>query len=305
MLLATLLTSFETSDHLTLPGFMFSPKKKTKKVLLYLHGNGYTGVFRNIERLQIYSDALAANNVAFFPFDNRGAYLVNKFNYIDENGKKQLKKAGSSYELIQECIFDIDGAIAYLETLGYTTFYLAGHSTGANKIIVYNHYKKNNKISKYVLLGGGDDTGIYFETLGPQLFNELLQLSNEKCIHHQGGELIPLEKLSGQILSFQSFYDLCNPDGDYNSFPYREYFNNYQLSQKQLLFYQFSQVTIPTLMIYGERDIYAWPKMNNMKKVLLQKAHKDLDLTFFSIPSADHNFTGNLKKVIQAVISWI
>ena len=67
-----------------------------------------------------------------------------------------------TYELIKECILDIEGAIKFLKTLGYKIFYLAGASTGANKIVVYHYYRRKNLVTKYILIGGGDDVSIYF-----------------------------------------------------------------------------------------------------------------------------------------------
>jgi pimeloyl-ACP methyl ester carboxylesterase len=57
-----------------------------------------------------------------------------------------------------------------LRRRGYRDITLIGHSTGANKIAVYDHYKPRNSIKRYVLLGGGDDTGILYEHLGPRRF---------------------------------------------------------------------------------------------------------------------------------------
>ena len=54
--------------------------------------------------------------------------------------KEERKRFGMAYEKIKECIEDIDGAISFLKKHGYRKFYLAGASTGANKICVYNFY---------------------------------------------------------------------------------------------------------------------------------------------------------------------
>src|SRR6185503_9027609 len=120
---------------------------------------------------------------------------------------------------------DIDGAIEFLEAQGYEEFYLIGESTGANKICVYNYYKPNNKISKYVLLSGGDDTGIYYDQLGKERFNKLLNESEEMIKNGKGTDLI-LELLLEEIFAYVGFYDIANPDGDYNCFPFMEVMKN-------------------------------------------------------------------------------
>lgn len=133
--------SFITPDELTLPGLLYEPDVETKTVAIYLHGNGGSSVFYKPEENTIIAEALVRKNIAYFPFNNRGAGFIQKFKRII-NGKKIRKNYGMTYELIKECIIDIDVAIDYLKTKGYRKFYLIGSSTGANKVVVYNFYKK-------------------------------------------------------------------------------------------------------------------------------------------------------------------
>src|SRR5690606_23085943 len=107
------------------------------------------------------------NGIAYFPFNNRGANLIKSLTKVTENGEERVLY-GTTYELIKECIFDINGAIEFLKEKGYEQFYLIGESTGANKIVVYNYYQPTNPVSKYILLSGGDDTGLYYDELGQE-----------------------------------------------------------------------------------------------------------------------------------------
>ena len=45
---------------------------------------------------------------------------------------------GCAYERIRDCVLDIDGAVRELRRRGYRDITLIGHSTGANKIAVYD-----------------------------------------------------------------------------------------------------------------------------------------------------------------------
>src|SRR3989338_8975143 len=156
------LVNFETSDKLSLPGLLYEPEKKTDRVLIYLHGNGSSSVFYGADKVNLFGEQFTKVGIAFFPFNNRGAHWIKK---LDKKvGKKEERVLyGMVYELIKECIYDIDSAVFFLKKLGYKTFYLAGISTGANKIVVYHYYKRKNPIRKYILLSGGDDTGLYFD----------------------------------------------------------------------------------------------------------------------------------------------
>jgi predicted alpha/beta hydrolase len=142
---------FLAIDGHKLAGLLYWPTTKTKKVAIYLHGNGYGSIFESVEKMDIFASALNKNDIAFFPFNNRGSNMVRKLKR-DVNGIEEETKGGTAYELIKDCVKDIDGAIEYLKTHGFEEFYLIGESTGANKICVYNYYKKAFDISKAVLL---------------------------------------------------------------------------------------------------------------------------------------------------------
>mgnify|MGYP001604750315 CR=1 FL=1 len=123
---------FESTDKLLLPGMLFEPDSKTKKVAINLHGNGSSSVFYNFERTDSFAKELNKQNISFFTFNNRGAHYIKKLKINNE--EKEEIKIGTAFELIKDCIKDIDGAIELLKSLGYEEFYLIGHSTGANKI---------------------------------------------------------------------------------------------------------------------------------------------------------------------------
>ena len=130
----------KTPDHFTLPGLLYEPKKK-KAAAIYLHGNGSSSVFYHDDQLTEWVPVFAKLGVALLFFNNRGAHLLKSLRY-KKSGKNFKTYGGMAYEKIRDCVSDIDGAIAFLRQRGYHTFYLIGSSTGANKICVYNHYKR-------------------------------------------------------------------------------------------------------------------------------------------------------------------
>ena len=105
--------------------------------------------------------------VAWFAFNNRGSYVMRL------NG-------GLAMERIRDCVFDIDGALRELRRRGYRDLTLIGHSTGANKIAVFDHYQHRNFAKRYVFLGGGDDTGLAYAHLGPRRFARALRQARAK-----------------------------------------------------------------------------------------------------------------------------
>jgi len=179
----------KTGNGLTLPG-LFYEARGSKKAAIFLHGNGSSSIFYSDDLKEEQAKSLNEKGISYLLFNNRGAHLIKKINVEGKKGVTKRKRFGMAYEKIKDCIKDIDGAINFLENKGYKEFYLIGESTGANKICVYHYYRPNNKVSKYILLGGGDDTGIYYNQLGKDRFWHLLKEAKEKIRKRKGGDII-------------------------------------------------------------------------------------------------------------------
>ena len=213
------LVEFSTKDKLLLPGLLYEAKD-SKKAVIYLHGNGSSSVFYDEKEKRVLPNEITKKGISFLKFNNRGAHIIKKLNIKKENEVERLK-FGCAYEIIRECVLDIDAAVKFFQGLGYKEFYLMGTSTGANKICVYNYYKPDNLFKKYVLICGGDDTGIYYSELGDKRFWKLLKESKEKIRAGKGEEIIE-SLINTEVFSYKGFYDIANPDGDYNVFPFSE-----------------------------------------------------------------------------------
>lgn len=306
-------TRFTTTDGWKLAGLLFEPTTASligqdgsignlNRVAIFLHGNGNASVFESVEKTHAYADALAKEGIAFFTFNNRGAGMIRKLKRETPDGEEE-KRGGTAYELIEDCVADIDGALSFLKQEGYTTFYLIGESTGANKIVVYEHLKPQNDIDKSVLVCGGDDTGIYYDMLGVDRFHELLKRAEQAIAEGEGDVLVPSEELNGGLMSWQSLHDTIDPDGLYNIFPYNDAMNGLHLSRKPL-FLEFSAIRKPLLAIYGEKDEFCYGRIPEVV-ALLRKNTSSTDFSSLIIPGADHGFTGKLAELSQAVAGWL
>ena len=156
------LIHFDATDGVGLAGLLYEPRRATKRAAIWLHGTGGASIF-DAQRTNGLARELVARGIAFFPFNNRGAHLVRRL----RKGEKRIG-GGMAYEVIRDCVVDIDGAVRELRRRGYRELHIIGHSTGANKIAVYDHLKPRNPIRRYIFLGGGDDTGLLYAQLGPR-----------------------------------------------------------------------------------------------------------------------------------------
>lgn len=205
---------------------------------------------------------------------------------------------GSGFERIRDCVFDIDGAVRELRRRGYRELYLLGHSTGANKIAVYDALHPRNRIQKYVLLGGADDTGLLVDQLGLARFRAALRRAQSL---KSSQEIVP-RALSPLPMSWRAWYDVANPNGDYNVFPFREAITGPRLSRRPL-FRHLRGIRKPALYVYGENDEYVLPDVPTCTAALAPHLPPRSELVV--IRDADHGFAGQEEEVGRVVGEWL
>ena len=285
------LVRFEAADGVALAGLLYEPRRTSKRAIVWIHGGGGASVFDS-RRTNLLGGIFAAEGIAFFPFNNRGSFIVRRAG--DALG-------GSAFERIRDCVADIDGAIRELWRRGYRDITLAGHSTGANKIAVYDHHKPRNRAKRYVLLAGGDDTGILCAQLGVRRFKTMLTKSKSMLKAKRGDEFAP--RIEGQtMLSWRAFYDVANPDGDYNVFPFFEVMSGTKLSRRPL-FRHIRAIRKPSLYIYGDRDEYCFDDVPRCVAILAQYAGERAEIVVMR--DADHGFSGLEPQLGAAIANWI
>lgn len=291
------LIRFEATDGVELAGLLYEPKRAAKRAIVWLHGTGGASIF-DTRRTNPLAAEFVARGFAYFPFNNRGAHLVRR---LRKRGRKRSVMAGMGYERIRDCVPDIDGAARELRRRGYGELYLVGHSTGANKIAVYDHYKPRNPYRRYIFLAGGDDTGLMYDQLGPAGFQRTLKKARERIKAKRGEELVP-KSISDMPMSWLALYDTMNPDGDYNVFPYLEALRGIKLTRRP--FRYFSEVRKPSLVVYGENDEYA-PEgdISRSVAVLSEVAGPNVELAI--LEDADHGFSGREAELGELIANWL
>lgn len=284
------LVRFEATDELPLAGLLFEPPRATQRAAIFLHGTGGSSIFES-KRTPLLADVLTRAGIAYFPFNNRGAHIVRRA------GRSFV---GSSNELIRECVFDIDGAVRELRRRGYRDLTLIGHSTGANKIAVYDSRKPRNFIKRYVLLGGGDDTGILYQQLGARRFARALEQARAR---RDSEEFVP-RALSSLPMTWRAWYDMANPDGDYNVFPFLEAANNIRLGRRPR-FRHLKGIRKPSLFLYGENDEYCYAGVSRSLALLDAALGPKPNIELAVMRDADHGFGGKEEELGTIIAEWM
>jgi pimeloyl-ACP methyl ester carboxylesterase len=284
------LVRFEAVDGIALAGLLYEPRRTSKRAIIWLHGGGGASVFES-RRTNLLASIFIGQGIASFPFNNRGSGIVRRAG--DTFG-------GSAFERIRDCVADIDVAIREVWRRGYRDITLAGHSTGANKIAVYDHYKPRNRARRYVLLAGGDDTGLLYAQLGARKFNALRIKAKAMIKARRGYELAP--RIPGQtMLSWRALNDVANPDGDYNVFPFFEAMTETKLSRR--LFRYIRAIRKRSLYIYGDRDAYCFGDVPRCVSILAQNISDRAEIAVMR--DADHGFSGREEELGALIANWI
>jgi pimeloyl-ACP methyl ester carboxylesterase len=287
------LVSFRSTDGLALPGLLYEPARRTSEAAIFLHGNGDASVFYSARRTNAFGEEMARRGIAFFAFNNRGAHLIKRLGRKTPRRRESLL-LGMTFEKIRDCVHDIDGAVAMLRAEGYRRVHLIGHSTGANKICVYNRRRPRNPISRVVLLAPGDDVGLYYDQLGPRRFARALRTAKERIGQGRGAELASAS-LSPFPISWASLHDTIDPDGDYNVFPFLEAMRDLRLSGRPL-FRDYRRLRKPTLALFGANDEYCFGDVPRCLALLGERSAAPRRSRFTILPEADHSFHGKEKE---------
>jgi pimeloyl-ACP methyl ester carboxylesterase len=282
------LVRFEAADDVALAGVLYEPPRATQRAIIWLHGLGGS-VFES-RRTNRLAQTFIDRGVAFFAFNNRGSGLVRRAG---------TTLGGAAFERIRDCVADIDGAIRELWRRGYRDLTLAGHSTGANKIAAYDHYKPRNRVKRYVLLAGGDDTGLLYEQLGKRRFESMLTKSRAMIKARRGEELA--RNSGSTMISWRSVYDMANPNGDYNVFPFMEAMRGVKLSRRPFRFIR--GIRKPSLYIYGDRDEYCFGDVARCVAILSEQVNDRAELII--LHDADHGFSGRESELATLIAEWV
>lgn len=292
---------FEATDGIELSGLLYEPERRSKRAAIFLHGTGGASVFES-NRTNLLAAPLIEAGVAWFAFNNRGAHLLKRLRRRRGTMSKGVQ-GGMAHELIRECVHDIDGALRELRARGYRDFTLVGHSTGANKVAVYDARRLRNPVRRYVLLAGGDDTGLLYQQLGPRRFAAALARAKERIRERRGDELVP-STISSLPMSWRAFYDMANPDGDYNVFPFLEVMKGVRLSRRAR-FRHVRGIDKPTLVLYGEDDEYCYGDVSRCVAILAGAIGTKANFELAIMADADHGFGGKEEELASVILEWM
>ncbi|MBS3125043.1 DUF1749 domain-containing protein [Candidatus Woesearchaeota archaeon] len=276
-----------TEDGLEIEGLL-CPYPKSKTCLVHVHG--MTDNFVGLAVVDSLANAAYKNKMSFFTFNNRGMGTITVFQRLKEH--LLFRTMGTSFEHFKDSIHDIHSALNVLRELGYSSFFLSGHSTGCQKITYYQYRKGARSVKGLILLAPADDYNFQIKKLGKRTFNEMLYISRRLVRLGKGRELMPYEA-EPSYFSAKRYYEL------YHSGSIEGNLFNYESRMKAV-----SSIKVPILALFGQKEEFTAMPVRKMLRIL-QSKYKNPSSKTALVPHADHCFCRHEREVEVAVQKWM
>ncbi len=175
---------------------------------------------------------------------------------------------------------------------GYKKIILAGHSTGASKVLYYV-VKMHNPSVKAVLLAGpaSDIAGELKKLSVPTLLKRVAQA--RRWARQNPNRLVP----SGWgPWSAARYVSLFTPNGTEDVFPYHRLGSRWTY---------LSRLHLPLMMALGEKDAYIDRPAKKLMKLYEEKAKSTRQFTGIVIPGASHGFKKHQRQLVRVIGRWL
>ena len=287
--MATEIIKFCATDGVVLNGYINKTEKNTNKVLIQIHGMT-SNCFKNREK--IIAQKVENIGIDAICFNTRGSDIVKYIKY--GNGNKTL--AGTAYEDIEECYYDVLGAVNYAIELGYTSIYLQGHSLGATKV-VYAYSKmqqENNEKLKYIkgiiLLSLVDIPGM----INTYAKKEAIEYAKYKKSKNEIFDLMPKESFIHPI-SIKTFLK------------YAEYNNQIDFAKydkEDDKFETLNKIQIPLFMRWGDTQELIKKTAKEQAEFMMKKINNNKKNIGY-IEGANHSYKGKEYKLAEEICGFL
>ncbi len=272
-----------TPKKFVLNGLWFGPLKP-KKVIILVHG-----LMSSAFSMRGVVQELVDEETAVVTFNNRGHELVASVKQIVGTERK-YHTIGMAHEVFTDCVDDIDGALRTIRAQGVKEIYLAGHSTGCQKITYWAH--KNGKgVKGLILLAPLSDWA--GDRKKPQL-RKAVAIAKRMVKAGKAHELLP-PGAWWHYADAQRFLSLYTPDSIEEIFSYAQ-------PEKKPKIYQ--SVKLPTLVLFAGDDEYSERPAEKLVE-WFTKNSKSKRFQTEVVKGVDHSFKEGELHVASAVRRWI
>ena len=280
------LVKVETRDGIRLDGIWRKPEQQNASQLgvdmvLLMHGVG--GNFYGAGMFEEYSEALLEKGCAVLRVNNRGHDPISRVT-IDE----EPKRYGGAYEAIDECRHDWEAWIDFAEAAGYRRIGLWGHSLGATKSLYYMATQQDSRVR--CLVAGSPPRFSYSAFAEMEEGEEFLRMAaHAQGLIDEGSPETLLDSVNPYpvLVTAEVWVQKYGPEERYNILKHIPY------------------VRVPLLIMIGTQEEQELMTFRGSPAEVEKLAGELGNLTFESIPGADHMYTHQRDYVWDVVSRWL
>jgi pimeloyl-ACP methyl ester carboxylesterase len=265
-----------------LDGLSAEPRRRSGIALVWVHGLG--SVFSSGQPLvQELSTRLGRAGVGYFKFNNRGHDTV---------ARRGGRLAGAAFERFGDCVADIRAMVDFAVACGHRTVVLAGHSTGANKVLHYAARTRDRRVAGLVLLGPVSDVAAEARRVGARELERRVAVV-ERLARRDPAALVPRE---WGFWSARRYLSLYRPGGAEDVFPYYRPTARWSALRR---------VRAPVAAILGGRDEYLDRPPGEVIDAFRRNATGARAFAGIVIPEANHGFADHERALARAIVDWL
>lgn len=259
-------------------------QKNNKKCILYIPG--LTGNFFESKFPREIGKKCIEKGYDFLFSHNQGSFQIIEFPFLREDGKLKSKTKGATYEKFEDCVYDIDAWVEYLDKLGYKEIILLCHSMGCNKIVYYLNQRNNCKISKVILLSPQDN--VNFSKL--DMHSGLLEEAEENIKKGEPEKILSKKFLGFCFMSSETYYqEITNKN--INNIPYKTPNGDFSL---------LNTIDKPIYIIIGSDDIG-----ENGEEYMQKVIDNCQNAKYAILADANHNFKNKESELNEMIFDYL
>jgi acetyl esterase/lipase len=276
------LARIRTRDGVWLDGLAAEPRRRGRAALIWVHGLG--SVFSSGQPLtRALSTRLNAAGVAYFKFNTRGHDVV---------AGRGRHLAGAAFERFEHSVRDIRAMVTFARQRGYRRIVVAGHSTGANKVLHYAARGRDRRIGGIVLLGPVSDVAAEAKRLGWRELRRRVAAAARIAARDPLG-LVPR---AWGYWSARRYISLYRPGETEDVFPYY---------RPKARWTALRSVRVPIAAFLGSRDEFLDRPAREVIDVLGRNATRARSFTGAVVPGALHGFQKREGQLAELLARWI
>ena len=276
------LVRVRTRDGVWLDGVVAEPRRPRGVALVWVHGLGST--FASGQPLiRALARRLNAAGIAYVKLNNRGHDVV---------ARAAARLGGAAFERFGDSVADVRATIALARRAGHARIVLAGHSTGANKVLHYVAKVSDRRVRGLVLLGPVSDIAGEVKRVGARELRRRVAVA-ERIARRDGEALVPREF---GVWTARRYLSLYRPGEIEDVFPY------YRPGARWTAL---RRVRLPLAVVVGARDEYLDRRPAELIQAFRAHARRARSFTGIVVAGARHGFQEHEDDLAQALTRWV